>query len=151
MVQEVGLDFALRKVEGALEIVGGIESEDLRKQPVQESPAFHKIVLQRRAGQEEAILSLQALESVRDVGLLVLDLVPLIKDAVPPYEGTLKPRLLSDIRIVCGHDDVDPGGLSGDTTVIFELVALNLGTVEANGIQPGRPLLRFIHPRAQHA
>lgn len=152
------------EVEERVEGVGG--AEDLGHQEVEQRPQLVKVVLrvrtaakthlQRRAGEEEAVLDGEAAQHRAQLAVLVLHAVGLVHDHVPsphahlprplPRDAAQRP-LLDHGHLVGGQQHVPVAGLLPQPA--HQLHALLLGAVEAEALQRGAEARHLVHPVAQ--
>ena len=81
--------------------------EDVGEQEVEQRPQLVQVVLQRRAGDQQALLAVEHAYGFAELRVLVLDAVRVVDDQVLPRE-LLEGRPLGVGGFVRGHDDV-PG------------------------------------------
>lgn len=87
------------------------------------------------------------MQSAGNIRLIILDLVAFVEHAVSPHEGPLEPIVLCGVRVVGRDNKVDFGSLACDPTLVLQLIALNLRSMEADSVETWHPFLGFSEPR----
>ena len=119
--------------------------EDLGQEEVEERPQLVQVVLQRRAGDEEAVGGAEHAHGAREDGVLVLDAVRLVDDDVAPVH-LLEEVLLLDDHLVRRDDRVELAGLQEVRLLVLALLRV---AVELDGPQRGAPPPELVHPVVQ--
>jgi len=83
-------------------------------------------------------------------GLVVLDLVSLIQNAIPPYKCLLKPRRLSGEDLIRRDHDIEVCCVSLRIGAGLDERTLSSRAMKADDSEAGRPLSCFIRPGLQH-
>mmetsp|Transcript_24499 Transcript_24499/g.75672 ORF Transcript_24499/g.75672 Transcript_24499/m.75672 type:complete len:292 (-) Transcript_24499:33-908(-) len=75
--------------------------KDVREEEIQQRPELVQVVLQRRSGNQEAVLDLELSHGLRELGVFVFDAVRLVHDEHAPAQ--LHQRRLFQIRHLVGR------------------------------------------------
>ncbi len=87
-------------------IEGRLGTEEAGHQKVEETPQLQDIVLDRSAGEDETMYSLDALDGLRQLSLRILDDMTFIEDAVMPVDILQARNVVPDDLVRCDHDVV---------------------------------------------
>ena len=101
-----------------------------------------QVVLERGAGKEQPITAVQLAQALRDLAVLILELVCLIYDDVLPLEGQQLVHAGSDALERSQHDIE----LAGQQVVLQELFSLGFRRDEVEHTDLGAPLLELVLP-----
>jgi hypothetical protein len=98
----LALNHTADRIEPLFELA--LRRKDVRHQKVHQRPELHQVVLQRRAGQQQAVLRLEGQQRLPPLRLEVLDVMRLVEDQVVPRlapkdDSVLAGRKESEARI----------------------------------------------------
>ncbi|KAI3476086.1 hypothetical protein L1887_62392 [Cichorium endivia] len=118
---------------------------DVGEEEVEQRPELHEVVLERRAGDEQAGARVEGTHDLGEHRVDVLDAVRLVNDDVLPRE-LLERALFAQAHLVGGDEHVK---VLGQQVFVDDLVALLLGALEGDHVEAGHPALELAVPVVQ--